>query len=285
MIAQIQGALSAHGLANNTYLVLSSDNGYHTGEYRLMPGKLTAFNTDIHVPLVIDGPRVPAPTTSDAMVENIDLAKTFAAIAGTTMSDDGHSLLPLLRGERPSGWRKAILVEHRGADTSADTPDFQEPASGNPDSYEALRTRDSLCVEYNDRKNSVSREFYNLRSDPFALHDTVGTHTGRQRAQLHSELSPIKRCHRGTTCWAAMRGAPPPLRTGRDTRDSERRDPRASHGTKPPRRSWPSGSPGGIRRSFAPNCPRGCRLRRREDRRVGCTHPRESTIRSCAIGD
>ncbi len=208
MIAQIEAALSAHGLANNTYLVFSSDNGYHTGEYRLMPGKLTAFNTDIRVPLVIDGPRVPVGRTSDAMVENIDLAKTFAAIAGTTMSADGHSLLSLLRGQKPSGWRKAILVEHRGPVTSADTPDFQEPASGNPDTYEALRTRDFLYVEYADRKNSVSREFYNLRSDPFELHNTAGTLTGRQRAQLHSELSAIKRCHRGTACWAAMGGTP-----------------------------------------------------------------------------
>ena len=54
--------------------MFSSDNGLHTGEYRLMPGKLTAFDTDIHVPLVIVGPGVPAGQSTDAMTENVDLA-------------------------------------------------------------------------------------------------------------------------------------------------------------------------------------------------------------------
>lgn len=56
--------------------------------------------------------------------------------------------------------------------------------------------------------NSVSHEFYNLGSDPFELHNIAGKLTRRQRAQLHAELSAIKRCHNGTTCWAAMRGTP-----------------------------------------------------------------------------
>ncbi len=56
MIGKIEQTLSADGLAGSTYLVFSSDNGLHTGEYRLMPGKLTAFDTDIRVPLVATGP-------------------------------------------------------------------------------------------------------------------------------------------------------------------------------------------------------------------------------------
>ena len=60
MIGEIEQALTADGFVRNTYLVFSSDNGLHTGEYRLMPGKLTAFDTDIRVPLVVTGPGVPA---------------------------------------------------------------------------------------------------------------------------------------------------------------------------------------------------------------------------------
>jgi arylsulfatase A-like enzyme len=58
LIGQIEQTLQATGMARNTYIVFSSDNGLHTGEYRLMPGKLTAFDTDIHVPLVIIGPGI-----------------------------------------------------------------------------------------------------------------------------------------------------------------------------------------------------------------------------------
>ena len=41
MIGEIEATLRAQGLAQNTYLVFSSDNGLHMGEHRLEPGKLT----------------------------------------------------------------------------------------------------------------------------------------------------------------------------------------------------------------------------------------------------
>ncbi|HWG02872.1 MAG TPA: sulfatase, partial [Trebonia sp.] len=58
MLAAVEATLRARDLTRNTYVVFSSDNGLHTGEYRLMPGKLTAFDTDIHVPLVVAGPGI-----------------------------------------------------------------------------------------------------------------------------------------------------------------------------------------------------------------------------------
>src|SRR5262249_43574431 len=60
MIGELQAAVAAIHEENNTYFVFSSDNGYHMGEYRLMPGKMTAFDTDIRVPLIVTGPGVPA---------------------------------------------------------------------------------------------------------------------------------------------------------------------------------------------------------------------------------
>src|SRR5262249_49332634 len=59
MIAALQAAVAESGQADNTYFVFSSDNGYHMGEHRMRPGKMTAYNTDIHVPLIVTGPRVP----------------------------------------------------------------------------------------------------------------------------------------------------------------------------------------------------------------------------------
>jgi arylsulfatase A-like enzyme len=199
MITKIEAALAAHGLTNDTYLVFSSDNGLHTGEYRLMPGKLTAFDTDIHVPLVVTGPKVPAGKTTNAMTENIDLAKTFTAIGGTTLPSDGHSLMPLLEGQPPVGWRNAILVEHHGPDVDPDDPDAQDRSSGNPPSYEAMRTPRFLYVEYRDGE----REFYDLKRDPYELHNVVGSLTPAQLAQLHAELMRLEHCHTGPACWAA----------------------------------------------------------------------------------
>ncbi len=200
MIARIERALSAAGVARNTYIVFSSDNGLHTGEYRLMPGKMTAFDTDIHVPLVVAGPGVPAGRRTGAIAENIDLAKTFTGLAGTTLAGDGHSLVSLLHGRQPTGWRSAALVEHHGPDLDGGDPDFQQSPSGNPRTYEAMRTAQFLYVEYNNGE----REFYDLRHDPFELDNLARRLTAASRARLHRELNAIRNCHTGTACWTAM---------------------------------------------------------------------------------
>jgi len=200
MIGEIEQAFAANGLSADTYLVFSSDNGLHTGEYRLMPGKLTAFDTDIRVPLVVTGPGVPPGSRTPLMAENVDLAKTFAAIGATSLPGDGQSLLPVLDGQSPSRWRNAVLIEHRGPPLSVRDPDYQQPASGSPTTYEAMRTDSFLYVEYADRE----REFYDLRTDPFELHNIAGGLTPRKLARLHAELKALERCHGGKACWRAM---------------------------------------------------------------------------------
>ncbi|MDQ6805774.1 MAG: sulfatase-like hydrolase/transferase [Actinomycetota bacterium] len=206
MLGRIEAALAARHLLRKTYIVFSSDNGLHTGEYRLMPGKLTAYDTDIRVPLVVAGPRVPAGKTTDALAENVDLAKTFTAIGGTTLPGDGHSLMGLLEGQTPTGWRNAILVEHHGPNASVADPDLQTGTSGNPTTYEAMRTNRFLYVEYADGE----REFYDLQLDPDELHNLAAALSATQLATLHAELASLESCQTGPTCWAAMHVAPSP---------------------------------------------------------------------------
>jgi arylsulfatase A-like enzyme len=200
MIGSIEQTLQAAGVANNTYIVFSSDNGLHTGEYRLMPGKLTAFDTDIHVPLIVAGPGVPAGSTTSAMAENIDLAETFTAIAGTRLNGDGHSLLPLLAGRHPRDWRNAILVEHHGSDLVGADPDYQQTASGNPRTYEAIRTPNFLYVQYDDGET----EYYNLRADPFELNNLAADLTERDLLRLHADVARLQTCRGPEQCWRAM---------------------------------------------------------------------------------
>ncbi|MBO0884056.1 MAG: sulfatase [Mycobacterium sp.] len=199
MIGRIQAALTAHHLLDDTYIVFSSDNGLHMGEYRLMPGKLTAFDTDIHVPLVIAGPGIPAGSTTNAIAENTDLAKTFTGLAGTTMSGDGHTLIPLLHDGQPAGWRDAALVEHKGPTSGASNPDLQTHITGNPPSYDAIRTKDLLYVEY---RNS-QRELYDLKTDPYELHNVIADVSQATSIVLHDELTVLENCHNGPDCWKA----------------------------------------------------------------------------------
>jgi N-acetylglucosamine-6-sulfatase len=171
------------------------------GEYRLNPGKMTAFDTDVRVPLVVAGPGVAGGQVSTAAVANIDLAPTFQQVGGAAVADsvDGHSLLPLLRGGTGQQWRTGNLVEHHGPDTRADDPDLPAPNSGNPPSYEALRTHGHTYVEYADG----SREYYDLAHDPDELNNTVGSLSPARLAQLHQDLAVLQACHTGPTCWSA----------------------------------------------------------------------------------
>jgi N-acetylglucosamine-6-sulfatase len=201
MITKVRTALTNAGVADNTYIVFSSDNGYHMGEYRLNPGKMTAFDTDIRVPLIVTGPGVPAGKTSEAAVANIDLAPTFAQLGGASIPDtvDGHSLLPLLHGGSGARWRTANLVEHHGPDTQTDDPDLPAAGSGNPPSYEALRTDNYTYVEYIDG----SREYYDLTDDPLELHNTVDALSPGRLSELHTALTQLANCHSGPACWTA----------------------------------------------------------------------------------
>jgi len=197
MIGNIESTLQARGLADNTYIVFSSDNGYHMGEHRLLPGKMTAFDTDIRVPLVVAGPGVPAGKTTTKIAENVDLRPTFDGIAGATVSRsvDGHSLVSLLRGRTPSGWRTGALIEHHGPDHARGDPDLPLPGGGNPATYDALRTKDAVYVEYHNGQ----REYYSLIRDPDQLHNAYRRLSHARRTRLHDQLAALRRC-RGASC-------------------------------------------------------------------------------------
>src|SRR5271166_6823542 len=169
MIGALKNAVASIGQDNNTYFVFSSDNGYHMGDYRLMPGKMTAFDTDINVPLVITGPGVPSGLELNNIVENIDLNPTFIELSGVEAQPnvDGHSLTVLLHGQKPADWRTAALVEHHGPRHEPDDPDAPAVRSGNPPTYEAMRTASTLYVEYEDG----DREYHDLAADPYELHN------------------------------------------------------------------------------------------------------------------
>jgi arylsulfatase A-like enzyme len=202
MIGQLEQALAASGRLDDTYFVFSSDNGYHMGEHNLMPGKQTAFDTDIRVPLIVAGPDVPAGRTVDAMMSSIDLAPTFLDLAQAepTGLQDGVSMADVWRGEPvPTDWQQGVLIEHRGPVRAATDPDVQSPRSGNPPSYEAIRTASYLYVEY----VTGEREFYDTRTDPDELVNRYGSLDQERRDQLHEQVTMLEACSGAEECQRA----------------------------------------------------------------------------------
>jgi len=199
LIAKLEQRLKRDGVANNTYIFFSSDNGLHLGNHRLTAGKMTAFETDIHVPLVVTGPGVGAGRKVAQVTENVDLYPTFVrlGLAGSSPLVDGQSLVPFLRGNPAPGWRDAALIEHHGPDFGAAAgPDAAPVSSGNPPSYEALRLPHAIYVEYADGE----REYYDLQSDPYELRNIYATLSPDRVQALHSRLVALESCHGAASC-------------------------------------------------------------------------------------
>lgn len=207
MIGLLRRTAEEAGVADNTYFVFSSDNGFHMGEHRMNQGKLTAFDEDIRVPLIVIGPGVPAGREITEVVENIDLAPTFAELAGTLMADvDGRSLARLLHGQTEPGWRTLALVEHRGPVLGPDDPDMPLAKAVNPPSYEALRSREWLYVAYADG----GREYHDLLADPHELRNIFSTLPPARQTELRDLLAAAAICRGAASCWAAQGGQLPP---------------------------------------------------------------------------
>ncbi len=166
MIGRIEATLAPARRRRNTYMVFCSDNGYHMGEHRLMQGKLTAFDTDIRVPLIVVGPGVPAGRTVGKLDrEHRPAPDVQRSSPGPTCPAgvDGRSLVGLLHGPARGSWRSAALIEHHGRDTDRRDPDFQARAERQPaDATRRSARGDAVYVEYTNGE----REYYDLARGP-----------------------------------------------------------------------------------------------------------------------
>jgi N-acetylglucosamine-6-sulfatase len=161
-LARLKEELRDKGELSNTYLILTSDNGYHLGQHRLTAGKRTAYKENARVPLAVSGPGV-ASGGAEHMVLNTDLAPTIADLAGIApgITPDGRSFVPLLSAGRsgiaPDQFRRRFMEEnwHTNAVPSAVVPPTNRAVIS------------SLYV-YN-RYVAGEKEYYNLSRDPYEL--------------------------------------------------------------------------------------------------------------------
>ena len=145
MIGDARGALAgATGVADNTYIVFSSDNGFHMGEHRLRQGKMTAFDTDIHVPLIVTGPGVPRAGTSTRVDREHRPVPDVPELGRRAVAARRRAAAwcRCCTGAPGRHWRDAALVEHHGPDTDQPTPTRRRPAAATRRRYEAIRTQD-----------------------------------------------------------------------------------------------------------------------------------------------
>jgi len=160
-IGRIVAKLAERGLADNTVILFTSDNGWFAGE-RGLADKWLMYEESIRVPLVVFDPRLPRSQrgrTVDALTLNLDFAPTMLEMASVSVPAgmQGRSLSQLLQGSRPADWRKDFFYEH-------DYSPKIIPAS------EGIRTERWAYLRWL-APNPESEELYDILSDPLEQHD------------------------------------------------------------------------------------------------------------------
>ena len=155
-VGRIVAKLAERGLAENTVVIFTSDNGWFAGE-RGMADKWLMYEESIRVPLVIYDPRLPRSQRGrkvDSMTLNLDFAPTLLGMAGVPVPNgmQGRSLEPLLRGKTSSNWRKDFFYEHHY------DPKIIPPSEG-------IRTERWVYLRWLP-PNPESEELYDIRADP-----------------------------------------------------------------------------------------------------------------------
>lgn len=125
-VESLYKTLRETGELDNTYVFLTSDNGYALGEntyYR----KDLLIDPVLNVPLVATGPGITGGVTSDLPVTLVDLVATTTELTGVKpqLTIDGSSFAPVLHGQ-PVKWRDTMLIQ-TGADTRVQPKSIKHP--------------------------------------------------------------------------------------------------------------------------------------------------------------
>lgn len=163
-VGRVLDYLKQSGMLDSTLVVYTSDQGFYMGEHGWFD-KRFMYEESLNTPLVMHLPKgLNAKGEIKEMVQNIDYAPTFLAIAQAPIPNDiqGVSLLPLLKGEHPKNWRQSIYYHY-----------YEYPAEHSVKRHYGVRSSDGykLIHFYNDINHW---ELFNLNDDPQELHNIYG---------------------------------------------------------------------------------------------------------------
>ena len=192
-IGRFLKALEEQGLAENTIIVYSADNGYHMGN-RGFAGKWSHYDESLKVPMIVYDPRLPQSQrgqVTDAFALNLDLPATFLDWAGIEVPEkyQGRSLKPVVSKGKPADWRTDTFHEHFAVRSRI-------PA------FEGIRNKQYKYVRYMDHGNyeflhdltKDPDELQNLAKDPAykSVLDKMRVRTQQRVQELGGELAPLK---------------------------------------------------------------------------------------------
>jgi arylsulfatase A-like enzyme len=181
-VGRVLAYLDSAGLARNTLVIYTSDQGFFLGDHGLFD-KRFMYEESIRMPFLVRWPAaIAAGTRSDAMGLNVDFAPTFLDAAGLAVPGDmqGRSLVPVLRGRAPADWRTAMYYRY-----------YHDPGDHDTRVHLGIRTRTHKLIHFWKKDQW---ELFDLVHDPYELHNLYGQPgLDSLTAALRQQLARLKR--------------------------------------------------------------------------------------------
>jgi arylsulfatase A-like enzyme len=180
-IGRFLNFLDQKGLAKNTIVVYTSDQGFFLGEHNFFD-KRFMYEESLRMPFVVRWPgHIKPGSVGKGMVLNVDFAPMMLDAAGAQIPADmqGRSFLPLLEGKTPKDWRKAMYYR------------YYHPGHHNVAAHYGVRTDRYKLIFFNKLNQW---EFYDLRKDPREMHNGYGDPAYQKIIEsLKKELDRLKK--------------------------------------------------------------------------------------------
>lgn len=186
-VGEVLDYLDEAGLADNTVVIYSSDQGWYLGEHGWFD-KRWMYEESLKTPLLVRWPGVVKPgTVNNDVVSNLDYAETFLDIAGTDIPSDmqGRSLVPIFKGNTPADWRKSFYYHY-----------YENPGAHNvARHYGVTNGRHKLIRFYALEGEAIDDwELFDLEKDPNELNSVYANpEYASVRAEMESELARLRK--------------------------------------------------------------------------------------------
>jgi arylsulfatase A-like enzyme len=183
-VGRVLDYLEREGLAENTIVVYSADQGFYLGEHGWFD-KRWIFEESARTPLLMRWPGVSkAGSVSKDIVSNLDFAETFLDAAGLPVPAEmqGRSLRPILAGQRPADWRTSFYYQY-----------FEWPRPHHVRPHYGVITDRYKLVHFFGTADDYW-ELYDREKDPNELRNVLGDPSyAATKADLEKELARLRR--------------------------------------------------------------------------------------------
>jgi len=184
-VGRVLDGLDQTGLAPNTLVIYTSDQGFFLGEHGWFD-KRFMYEEALRMPLVMRLPgRIPPGLVNKDMLTNVDFAPTFLDGAGLKKraAMQGRSFLPLATAQRVSGWPESIYYHY-----------YEFPAVHMVKRHYGVRTERYKLIHF--YHNIDAWELYDLARDPRELHNVYADPAyAKVRRELEDELLRLQKLY------------------------------------------------------------------------------------------